>query len=109
MMPSTRPTKLQQTIRRAHRRISLWRGRHTLTGGRNTPKRQNFETTTSPHSLLLSYVHSSRKKLRYLRTRTPSCSQSAKTLETPSGRLPFPLHCSYRPCQPCILEGTKRS
>src|SRR5712671_269942 len=107
--PSTRPTELQQIVRRTHRRISLWRGRHTLTGGRNTPKRQNFETITPPHSLLLSHVHSSRKKLRHLRMRTSSCSQSAKTLETPSRRLSFPLYCSHRPRQPCILEGTKRS
>src|SRR5712671_5286560 len=61
--PSTCPTELQQTIRRTHRRIGLWRGRHTLTRGRNAPKRQNLETITPPHSLLLSHVHSSRKKL----------------------------------------------
>src|SRR5712672_2806707 len=79
--PSTRPTELQQTVRRTHRRIGLWRGRHTLTGGRNTPKRQNLETATPPHSLLFSYVHPSRKELRHLRTRAFGGSQSAKTLE----------------------------
>src|SRR5712671_4028983 len=64
--PSTRPTKLQQTLRRAHRRISLWRGRHTLTRGRATPKRQNLKTITPPNSVLLGHVHSSGKKLRHL-------------------------------------------
>src|SRR5712671_5311007 len=61
------PTKLQQTIRCTHRCIGLWRGRHTLTRGRNAPKRQNLETITPSHSLLLSHVHPSRKKLRHLR------------------------------------------
>src|SRR5712671_3275810 len=90
--PSTRSTKLQQTIRRTHRRLSLWRGRHTLTRGRNTPKRQNLETVTPPHSLLFSHVHSGRKKLRHLREGTPSRSQSTKTLETPSWRIPLSFH-----------------
>src|SRR5712671_3148211 len=89
--PSTSPAKLQQTVRRPHRRISLWRGRHNLTRGRNTPRRQNFETFTSPHSLLLSHVYPSRKKLRHLRTRTFSGSQSLKTLETPPWRFLLPF------------------
>src|SRR5712671_8217074 len=106
--PSTRSTKLQQTIRRTHRRFGLWRGRHTLTGGRNTPKCQNLETVTPPHSLLFSHVHPSRTKLRYLRERTPSRSQGTKTLETSLRRIPLPFHSRYGPCQPRILERTSR-
>src|SRR5712675_188908 len=106
--PSTCPTKLPQTIRRTHRRIGLWRGRHTLTRGRNAPKRQNLETITPPHSLLLSHVHPSRKKLRHLRERTLSRSQSTKTLETSPWRIPLPLYSCYGPRQPRILERTSR-
>src|SRR5712671_2470950 len=104
--PSTRSTKLQQTIRRTHRRFSLWRGRHTLTRGRNTPKRQNLETVASSHSLLFGHVYSGRKKLRHLRERTPSRSQGVKTLETPSGRIPLPFHSRHGPRQSRILERT---
>src|SRR5712671_1691187 len=106
--PSARTTKLQQTVCCTYRRFSLWRGRHTLTRGRNTPKRQNLETITPPHSLLLSHVHPSRKKLRHLRTRTPSRSQGTKTLETPSWRIPLSFHSCYGPRQPRILERTSR-
>src|SRR5712672_2926088 len=106
--PSTRPTKLQQTVRCTYRRFGLWRGRHTLTGVRNAPKRQNFETVTPPHSLLLSHVHPSRKKLRHLRERTPSRSQGIKTLETSSWRIPLPVHSRHGPRQPRILERTAR-
>src|SRR5712675_3303868 len=104
--PSTRSTKLQQTVCCTHRRLSLWRGRHTLTRGRNTPKRQNLETVASPHSLLLGHVHSGRKKLRHLRERTPSRSQGVKTLETPLGGIPLPFYSRHGPRQPCILERT---
>src|SRR5712672_4094704 len=37
--PHASPAKLQQTIRCPHRCFSLWCGHHTLTRGRNTPKR----------------------------------------------------------------------
>src|SRR5712675_1284207 len=67
--PSVSPTQLQQIVRCSYRRISLWRGRHTLTRGRNTPECKNLKTTAPPHSLLLGHIHPSRKKLRHLRTR----------------------------------------
>src|SRR5712675_451217 len=64
---SADPTTVRQTIHSAHRCIGIWRGRHTLTGGRDQPP-TTFETTSSPHCLLLSDIHTDRKKLRHLRT-----------------------------------------
>src|SRR5712672_2481501 len=68
---STDPTTIRQAIRTSHRRISIWRGRHTLTRRRHQPTK-TLETSPPPHCLLLSDIHTDRKELRYLRTRTTS-------------------------------------
>src|SRR5712671_4028725 len=53
---SADPTAIRQAIRTSHRRISIWRGRHTLTRGRYQPTK-TLETPPPPDRLLLSYVH----------------------------------------------------
>src|SRR5712671_2959202 len=59
------PTAVRQTVRSTHGRIGIWRGRHTLTRGRNQPPK-TFKTTPSPHRLLLSNIHTDGEKLRHL-------------------------------------------
>src|SRR5712675_223655 len=66
---SANPTAIRQAIRTPHRRISIWRGRHTLTRGRHQPTK-TLKTPPPPASLLLGNVHSDRKELRHLRKGT---------------------------------------
>src|SRR5712672_2238246 len=68
---SANPTTIRQTIRTPHRRISVWRGRHTLTRGRHQPTK-TLKTPPPPDCLLLGDVHSDRKELRHLRKGTTS-------------------------------------
>src|SRR5712672_1908513 len=68
---SADPTAIRQAIRTPHRRISIWRGRHTLTRRRHQPTK-TLETPPPPDRLLLSYVYTDRKELRHLRARTTS-------------------------------------
>src|SRR5712672_1668205 len=65
------PTAIRQAICTSHRRISIWRGHHTLTRGRHQPTK-TFKTPPPPYCLLLSDVYTDREKLRHLRTRTTS-------------------------------------
>src|SRR5712671_2106758 len=65
------PTAIRQAIRTPHRRISIWRGRHTLTRGRHQPTK-TLKTPPPPDCLLLGNVHSDRKELRHLRKGTTS-------------------------------------
>src|SRR5712671_1049058 len=78
---SANPTAIRQAICTPHRRISIWRGRHTLTRGRHQPTK-TLKTPPPPDCLLFGDVHADRKKLRHLRTRTASNHQSLTTLET---------------------------
>src|SRR5882757_434331 len=75
------PTPVRQTIRTSHRRISIWRGRHTLTRGRHQPTK-TLKTSPPPNRLLFSNIHSDGKELRHLRTRVAGGRQSPTTLET---------------------------
>src|SRR5712671_6195220 len=52
----TDSTTIRQTIRSSHRRIGIWRGRHTLTRGRHQPPK-TLKTTPPPHCILLSDIH----------------------------------------------------
>src|SRR5712675_1075019 len=67
----TDPTTVRQTIRTPHRRIGIWRGHHTLTGGRRQPTK-TLKTSPPPNCLLLSNIHTDRKELRHLRKGTTS-------------------------------------
>src|SRR5712671_4125705 len=99
----TNPTPIRQTIRSSHRRISIWRGRHTLASGRNQPQKPP-KTTPPPHCVLLSNVHANRKELRHLRTRAASGHQSTTELATTPLTHDASFHTHYRSCQPHILE-----
>src|SRR5712672_4167156 len=94
---STDPTTIRQTICSTHRRIGIWRGRHTLTRGRNQPPK-TLETTPPPHRVLLGDVHANRKKLRHLRKGTPSSPKSPTELETTPRMDATPLHPHHRSC-----------
>src|SRR5712671_606556 len=104
----TNPTPIRQTIRSSHRRISIWRGRHTLASGRNQPQKPP-KTTPPPHCVLLSNVHANRKELRHLRTRAASGHQSTTELATTPLTHDAPLYARYRSCQPHILETPSES
>jgi hypothetical protein len=47
--------QLHQTILPSHRRVRIWCGSRTLTGGRQTP--QKNLTNQTPHTILLRNVH----------------------------------------------------
>src|SRR5712672_2058393 len=104
----TNSTPIRQTICSSHGRIGIWRGRHTLTSGRNQPQKPP-KTTPPPHRILLSNVHAKRKKLRHLRTRAAGGHQSTTELATTSPTHDAPFHARYRSCQPHILETPSES
>src|SRR6266849_5826324 len=89
-------------------RIGIRRGSRTLAKGRKftLPKQKN-ETDHSPHSVLLSNLHSNRKKLRHLRKGTASRDEIVGTLETLSRMDKRTICHPYGPRQPSILESTK--
>src|SRR5712675_113950 len=102
------PTAIRQTIRTPHRRVGIWRGRHTLTRGRHQPTK-TLKTPPPPDCLLLGNVYTDRKELRYLRKGITGDHQSPATLETAPRLDAAPLHTHHRPCQPHILEAPPKS
>jgi Integrase zinc binding domain len=96
---STKTTRLHRTILPAYGCISIWRGSHTLTGGRiYTPKHQ-LQTETPPHRILLSYLYRNQMKLQHLRTRTPSYHESHNSLVTLPNLDKVTIHHTHGPCE----------
>jgi len=79
---STMTTRLCQTILPTHRRIGIWRGSHTLTGGRIHKPRHQPETETPPSRILLCDIHGNQAQLRHLQVRTVSNHEGYNPLET---------------------------
>src|SRR5712672_3044443 len=104
----TNSTPIRQTIRSSHGRIGIWRGRHTLTSGRNQPQKP-LKTTPSPHRILLSNVHTNRKELRHLRTRAASGHQSTTELATTPPTHDASFYAHHQSCQPHVLETPSES
>ena len=112
LQSSPSPTKLWQTVYPTSRRISLWHGRHTLTGGwplnaYSITKTKN-QTNAPSSSILFSYLHGHRTKLRHIRTRTPCHHESLSTLETILRVDQDPIRHKNRPCESPILEISKK-
>jgi hypothetical protein len=102
-------TRLHKTILPTHRRLSLWHGSHTLTGGRILDIKPTPETETPSRRILLSHIYTNRMQLRHLRMRTPSNHQGNIALATILNLDQGTLHYPYRPRKPITLEITSET
>jgi hypothetical protein len=108
---SPEATRLHPEVLSSSRRFGLRRGRRTLAGGRyhNHFTRKTLRTKTASHCILLGNVHSYRKELRHLRARATGNYEIPCALETLSRMDTRTIYYPHRPCQPAVLESTKKS
>ena len=109
LQTSPTATRFWEEILSSGRCIFIRRGCHTLAGGK-TPYTIISQTTkahSTPHSILLSHIHTNQKKLRHLWKGTVSHDESPRTLETILGMDERTIHNHDRPHEPTILKITQ--
>jgi hypothetical protein len=104
---STLSTRLHQTVLPSHRRISIWRGSHTLIGRRVQQLKYHSKTQTTPSHLLLCHLHWNRMQLWHLWLGTPSNHESHHPLVAIPNLDKGTLHHTHRPHKPATLEITE--
>jgi hypothetical protein len=110
-LTSSNTTRFRQKVLSSSWCIGIWHGCHTLTRGKAhyplTP--QMCKTSPQPDSLLLSNVHTSWKKLWHIWMRTIGHYEILSPLATISGMDKRTVHDPHQPCQPAILEISRKS